>query len=218
MKASTDKRVTVLLVDDHAVVRAGYRRFLESDPHVNVVGEAADSAQALNCDRELSPDVIVLDIALPGVSGIETLRRILARRPAARVLIFSMYDDAIYAARALTAGALGYVSKASPPELLVEGVRAVADRRQYISPDVRQSMSALSTRSSELAHSLSGREHEVLRLLAQGYEVSEIGERLGISAKTVANLRTSIKQKLGATSALQLIMMARELGGEERGG
>ena len=214
MKARTDKRLTVLLVDDHAVVRAGYRRFLESDPHVTVVGEAANSAEALNCDRELSPDVIVLDIALPGVSGIETLRRILARRPEARVLIFSMYDDAIYAARALRAGALGYVSKASAPELLVEGVRAVAERRQYISPDVRHSMSALSTRSSELAHSLSGREHEVLRLLAQGYEVNEIGEQLGISAKTVANLQTSIKQKLGVTSALQLLMMARQLGVE----
>jgi DNA-binding NarL/FixJ family response regulator len=122
-----------------------------------------------------------------------------------------MYDDAIYAARALRAGALGYVSKASAPELLIEGVRAVADRQQYISPDVRNSMSALSTRSSELAHSLSGREHEVLRLLAQGHDVNEIGERLGISAKTVANLQTSIKQKLGVTSALQLIMVARQL-------
>lgn len=214
MKVRADDPITVLLVDDHAVVRAGYRRFLESDPHVTVVGEAADSAQALSCERELSPDVIVLDIGLPGVSGIETLRRILARRPAARVLIFSMYADAIYAGRALRAGALGYVSKASAPELLVEGVRAVADRQQYLSPDVRQSMSAMSSRSSELAHSLSGREHEVLRLLAQGYDINEIGEQLGISAKTVANLQTSIKQKLGATTALQLIMIARQLGGD----
>jgi DNA-binding NarL/FixJ family response regulator len=214
MKEPIDKRVTVLLVDDHAVVRAGYRRFLESDPRVTVVGEAANSVEALNCDRELSPDVIVLDIALPGVSGMETLRRVLARRPAAHVLMFSMYDDAIYAARALRAGALGYVSKASAPELLVEGVRAVADGRPYLSPDVHQSMAALSTRTSELAQSLSGREHEVFRLLAQGYDVSEVGEQLGISAKTVANLQTSIKQKLGATSALQLIMMARQLGVE----
>jgi len=211
-KARSGRRVTVLLVDDHAVVRAGYRRFLESDPYVTVVGEAASSLEALSCDRALSPNVIVLDIALPGVSGIETLRRILIRRPAAHVLMFSMYDDAIYAARALTAGALGYVSKASAPELLVEGVRAVADGLQYISPDLRRSISALSTRTNELAHSLSIREHEVLRLLAQGHDLNEIGEQLGVSAKTVANLQTTIKQKLGATSALQLIVMARQIG------
>jgi two-component system, NarL family, invasion response regulator UvrY len=214
MKGRADRQVTVLLVDDHAVVRAGYRRFLESDPNLTVVGEAANSAEALICDRELSPDVIVLDIALPGASGMEALRRILTRRPAAHVLIFSMYDDAIYATRALRAGARGYVSKASAPELLVEGVRAVAQGRQYVSPDVHQSMSDLSARTSELAQSLSGREHEVLRLLTQGYDVSEVGAQLGISAKTVANLQTSIKQKLGATSALQLIITARQLGVE----
>jgi two-component system, NarL family, invasion response regulator UvrY len=207
----------VLLVDDHAVVRAGYRRFLESDPHVTVVGEAANSREALNCDRELNPDVIVLDVALPGVTGIETLRHILARRPAAHVLMFSMYADAIYAARALKSGALGYVSKASAPEHLVEGVRAIADGRQYISPDVSQSMSTLATRTSELARSLSTREHEVLRLLVQGYDAGEVGEHLGVSPKTVANLQTSIKQKLGASSAFQLIAIARQLGLEYEG-
>jgi two-component system, NarL family, invasion response regulator UvrY len=212
MKGHAGKRVTVLLVDDHAVVRAGYRRLLESDPHVTVVGEATNSIEALHVDRELRPDVVVLDIALPGVSGMETLRRILAKRPAAQVLIFSMYDDAIYATRALSAGALGYVSKASAPELLVDAVRAVAKGRQYLSPDVCQSMSEVSNRTSELAQSLSGREHEVLRLLSQGYDLSEVGKRLGISAKTVANLQTSIKQKLGATTALQLLIMARQLG------
>jgi two-component system, NarL family, invasion response regulator UvrY len=211
-KARSGGHVTVLLVDDHAVVRAGYRRFLESDPHVMVVGEAANSLEALNLDRELRPDVIVLDVALPGVSGIETLRRILAGRPEARVLMFSMYADAIYAARALKSGALGYVSKASAPELLVEGVRAVAGGRQYISSDVSQSMSTTATRTSEIARSLSSREHEVLRLLAQGYDVGEVGEHLGVSAKTVANLQSSIKQKLGASSAFQLITIARQLG------
>lgn len=212
MSTRGDRRVTVLLVDDHAVVRAGYRRFLEGDPHVAVVGEAANSAEALSRDRELNPDVVVLDIALPGVSGIETLRRILARRPAARVLMFSMYDDAIYAARALRSGALGYVSKASSPELLVEGVRAVAEGRQYLSLGVRESMTTLSSRASVLAQTLSSREHEVLRLLAQGYDVSEAAEQLGVSGKTVANLQSSIKQKLGVNTALQLMVMARQLG------
>ena len=114
--------ITVLLVDDHAVVREGYRRLLAGNPDVTIVGEAANSSDALDCERALEPDVTVLDIALPEVSGIETLRRIIARRPGARVLMFSMYQDAIYASRAFEAGALGYLSKASAPELLVEAV------------------------------------------------------------------------------------------------
>ena len=211
MRAASDMLVTILLVDDHAVVRTGYRRILENDSRLRVVGEAANSSEALHHDRELTPDVIVLDISLPGVSGIETLRRILASRPAARVLMFSMYSDAIYASRALRAGALGYISKSSAPELLVEGVRAVASGGQYISPDVRQSMTNLPARTNELIRSLSTREHEVLRLLTHGYDVREIGRQLELSAKTVANIQSSIKQKLGANTALQLIVIARQL-------
>lgn len=205
-------RITVLLVDDHAVVRQGYRRLLAHDPAMQVVGEAANSAEALDCDRTLEPDVVVLDIALPGVSGIETLRRIMARRPAARVLMFSMYQDAIYASRAFGAGAMGYLSKASAPELLVQAVRSVADGRRYVSPDVQQAVAAPGAKSSEIALSLSSREHEILRLLISGYDLREIGERLGVSAKTVANQQSAIKQKLGASSALQLILIARQLG------
>jgi two-component system, NarL family, invasion response regulator UvrY len=212
MRPHSDTPVTILLVDDHAVVRAGYRRLLENDPHLIVVGEASNSSEALHYDRELAPDVVVLDIALPGVSGIETLRRILARRPGARILMFSMYTDAIYASRALTAGALGYMSKSSAPELLIEGIQTVAEGRQYLSPDVSQGISSLSSRRSELSESLSIREHEVLRLLTRGHDLRDIGEQLGLSAKTVANLQSSIKQKLGVTTALQLIVLARQLG------
>jgi two-component system, NarL family, invasion response regulator UvrY len=204
--------ISVLLVDDHAVVRAGYRRLLENDRRVVVVGEAANSAEALSRDRELAPDVIVLDIALPGVSGIETLRRLVARRPGARVLVFSMYEDAIYATRAFKAGALGYVSKSSAPELLVEAVRFVAAGRQYVSPDVHRAMSASSSQSPALAQLLSTREFEVLRLLTRGCGMNQIGEQLGISPKTVANLQSSIKQKLGANTALQLMIIARQAG------
>ena len=204
--------IRILLVDDHAVVREGYRRLLSGHPDLAIVGEAGNSGDALDCERALEPDVTVLDIALPGLSGIETLRRIIARRAAARVLMFSMYQDAIYASRAFEAGALGYLSKASAPELLVEAVRSVAAGQRYTSPDVAEALAAHSSKSVELAASLSTREHEILRLLSRGYALSEIGERLGVSPKTVANQQWSIKQKLGATSALQLILIARELG------
>jgi two-component system invasion response regulator UvrY len=205
-------RIGVLLVDDHAVVREGYRRLLERDLRLNVVGEASSAAEALRFDAQLKPDVIVLDIALPGVSGIEILRRILSRRPDACVLMFSMYQDGIYATRALEAGARGYLSKSSAPELLIEAVRSVASGRCYVSPDVEAAMSKQRSRSSHLADALSTRELEVLRLLTQGYGMDEIGAQLGLSPKTAANHQSSIKQKLGATSALQLILLAQQYG------
>jgi two-component system, NarL family, invasion response regulator UvrY len=211
-KRNSSPPITVLLVDDHAVVREGYHRLLARDPELQVIGEAATSAEALALERKLQPDVTVLDIALPGISGIETLRRIMARRPTAKVLMFSMYQDAIYASRALEAGARGYVSKASAPESLVQAVRAVAGGQRYVSADIEQAISRHSAKTSELAMALSSREHEILRLLTHGYDLGDIGERLGVSAKTVANHQSSIKQKLGAGSALQLILIARQMG------
>jgi DNA-binding NarL/FixJ family response regulator len=212
VKAADCRRISVLLVDDHAVVREGYRRLLERDDSLAVVGEAATAADALRFDGELEPDVTVLDIGLPGVSGIEILRRIIAHRPEARVLMFSMYQDGIYATRALNAGARGYLSKASAPDLLVDAVRAVAAGRRYLSPDVEQAMTLQSSAANRLADALSTRELEVLRLLTQGYGIEEIGERLGLSPKTAANHQSSIKQKLGASSALQLILIAQQFG------
>lgn len=206
------RRITVLLVDDHAVVREGYRRLIERDESLIVVGEAAAIGEALQSDAELQPDVVVLDIALPGVSGIEILRRLIARRPAARVLMFSMYQDGIYATHAMNAGAHGYLSKASAPDLLVSAVRAVAGGTRYVSPDVQSAMTMQSSTASQLAQALSSRELEVLRLLAQGYAIDEIAVRLGLSPKTAANHQSSIKQKLGAGSALQLILIAQQFG------
>jgi len=206
------KRISVLLVDDHAVVREGYRRLLERGDSLVVAGEAATAADAMRLDADLRPDVVVLDIALPGVSGIEILRRIIARRPDACVLMFSMYHDGIYASRALDAGARGYLSKASAPDLLVEAVRCVAGGRRYLSPDVEMAMNKQSSAANELADALSTRELEVLRMLTQGYGVEEIGERLGLSPKTAANHQSSIKQKLGADSALQLMLIAQQFG------
>jgi DNA-binding NarL/FixJ family response regulator len=204
--------ISILLVDDHAVVREGYRRLLERDTRLHVVGEAATAAEAIRLDGELKPNVVVLDIALPGVSGIETLRRIVARRKEACVLMFSMYQDGIYAVRAFQAGARGYVTKASAPDLLVDAVRSVASGGRYVSPDVESAISKQAAETNQLNDALSTRELEVLGMLTQGYGVEEIGERLGLSPKTAANHQSSIKQKLGATSALQLILIAQQFG------
>lgn len=212
ISGDTPARIGVLLVDDHAVVREGYRRLLERDARLNVVGEASSAADTLRLDAQLRPDVIVLDIALPGVSGIEILRRILSRRPDACVLMFSMFQDGIYAMRALQSGARGYMSKASAPDLLIEAVRCVAAGQRYVSADVEAAMSKQRSRTSQLAGALSTRELEVLSLLTQGYGLDEIGERLGLSPKTAANHQSSIKQKLGASSAMQLILIAQQYG------
>jgi two-component system invasion response regulator UvrY len=128
------------------------------------------------------------------------------------VLMFSMYQDGIYATHAMNAGACGYLSKASAPDLLVSAVRAVAAGSRYISPDVELAMTTRSATAQQLANALSVRELEVLRLLAQGYGVDAIAARLGLSPKTAANHQSSIKQKLGAGSALQLILIAQQFG------
>jgi DNA-binding NarL/FixJ family response regulator len=205
--------VTVLLVDDHAVVREGYRRLLERDAKIQVVGEAANSIQAYERALSLDPEVVVMDIALPGVSGIEAMRRILARRPQQRVLMFSMHDDAIFPARALEAGARGYVSKASAPEVLVDAISAVARGERYLSPDVQRVMAQhASSEAKSIVATLTAREFEVLRLLARGDTVRHIGAKLGLSEKTVANHQSAIREKLGARNGVQLARVAAELG------
>jgi len=209
----SDGAVTVLLVDDHAVVREGYRRLLERDGNIEVIGEADAADAALERFRELSPQVVVMDIALPGVSGVEAMRRMLAANAATRVLMFSMYEDAIFANRALQAGACGYVTKASAPNVLVEAVLTVARGKPYLSAEIAQ---ALAQRNAIAAappvDALSAREFEVLRLVVQGLSISDIAKTLGLMPKTVSNHQSAIKQKLGAESAVQLVRIAGQLG------
>src|SRR5262245_27787042 len=205
--------VRVLLVDDHAVVREGYRRLLERTPEIEVVAEASTGEDAYRVFCEMLPDVVVMDINLPGMSGIEAARRMLAREPDARVLVFSMHEDALFGSRALQAGARGYVTKASAPEVLVEAVKAVSAGRLYISHDMAQELALQSVPGQDLPlNTLSPREFEVFRLLAEGKPVTEIARILSLSQKTVANYQSLIKQKLEADTSAQMVWIALKRG------
>jgi DNA-binding NarL/FixJ family response regulator len=203
----------VLLVDDHAVVREGYRRLLERGDDICVIGEATTAGDAYRAFCRLTPDVTVMDISLPDVSGIEAMRRMLLREPHACVLMFSMHEEPIFPMRAFQVGARGYITKASAPEVLVDAVRAVAEGRSYLSHDVAQALALTSLLDRDVAlKSLSAREFEIMRLLVAGHALSDIAKRLGLSYKTVANYQSAIRHKLGAESALQLLSIATRSG------
>src|SRR5262249_11157225 len=158
---------------------------------------------AANCAfHKLAPDVVVMDIVLPGTSGLDAMRNILAGDPTARVLMFSMHDDAIFAARALQAGAQGYVSKRSAVDVLIEAVLTVARGERYLSHDIAQT---LALRLQEKGLALSHRESDILRLLASGETIVAIASRLQLSEKTVANYQSLLRTKLGATNNIQML-------------
>jgi two-component system invasion response regulator UvrY len=202
--------IRVLLVDDHPVVRTGFRLLLEANPDVAVAGEA-DSGEAA-CQRyiELSPDVVVMDIAMPGMGGVEALRRIRAHDPQARVLALSAHDDSMHARRALREGALGFLSKRSAPEALLEAVAQVATGRRYIDPRVAQTLALEDIEGAESSpiRRLSEREFDVFIRLARGASVQRIAEDLRLSASTVGTHLYNIKQKLGVSNQSELTLLA----------
>ena len=208
-----DTGITVVLVDDHAVVREGYRRLLERAGDVRVVGEAASAAEAYKVAAQCRPDVVVMDISLPDISGIEGMRRMLARNAGIRVLMFSIHDEPIFPRRAFAAGARGYVTKASAPDILVDAVRTVAAGERFLSPDIAQSLALQGVvgDGSDL-ELLSPREFEIARLLALGHTLSEIAGKLSLSVKTIANHQSHIRQKLGAQSATKFMRIATDSG------
>jgi DNA-binding NarL/FixJ family response regulator len=204
-----DASISVLLVDDHAVVREGYRRLLERASSIEVVGEADSAGTAYQAYCRCAPDVVVMDISLPDVSGIEAMRRLLLREPTARILVFSIHDEPVFADRAFKAGARGYVTKASAPDVLVDAVRTVARGEIFLSPDIAQGVAvrALDGDADALT-ALSDREFEIARQLAQGRSVREIADLLCLNYKTVANYQWTIRQKLGADTAVELLRIA----------
>lgn len=213
--------IRVMLVDDHAVVREGYRRLLELQGDLQVVAEADDGPAALDHWRgqpeaHAPVDVLVADLALPGLGGIELMARLRQRGARCRLLAFSMHRDPVWATQALRAGALGYVTKSSPPDQLVQAVRNVHAGRRFISPDIAAEVAtALLERPAAdvgSAHGLSRREFEVLRALVAGRSPRDIAEQLHLSVKTVHNLHYQVKAKLGTASDFELARLAWQNG------
>ena len=198
----------VLIVDDHPIVVSGCRALLAIDPSIDVV-EAADGAGGYAAYLAQRPDVAVLDINLPGLSGLELCRRLLQRDAEARLIIFSMNDDPVIAARAIEAGAKGYIAKNDDPALFLAAVRQVAGGGVYLHPEMARQIAFLrgSSNASRIAD-LTPRELEILRLLAGGKTMAEIADVLAVSYKTIANNCTQLRQKLGARTAMDLMRIA----------
>jgi DNA-binding NarL/FixJ family response regulator len=198
----------VLIVDDHPIVRAGLRRLLAIELGTEIA-EAASGQEAIAAFRDMRPDLVLLDLNLPGISGLEVLNRLLIENAKARILVISMYDNPIYVARILEAGARGYVSKNAPSEEIVEAVRRVAAGRSYVEPEMAQELALGNVRpaSHELSR-LSSRDVEILRLLAAGKSLTEIAEAIGVSYKTVANQCSLLKAKLATPRTADLIRVA----------
>ena len=203
-------RISVLLVDDHAVVREGYRRLLERQGEIAGIGEAGEAATAHALFTSLNPQIVVMDVTLPGTSGLEAMRRMLIYNRDARVLMFSMHEDTIFATQALRMGAYGYVTKASAPNVLVDAVLSVARGKKYLSAEIAQKIALFD--SSTGPHGLTQRECDVLRLVVQGQTVQEIADALGLNYKTVANHQSAVRQKLGADTTIELLRKANALG------
>ena len=202
--------IHVLLVDDHAVVRTGFRLLLQSQPDISVAAEAQSGEAACQIYAELAPDVVVMDLGMPGMGGLEALRRIRARNPAARVLALSAHDDPMHARRALREGALGFLSKRSAPEALIEAIATVAAGRRYIDPSLAQKLALAEIEGAARSpiEQLSEREFEVFIRLAGGATVQKIADDLKLSASTIGTHLYNIKQKLGVVNQSELTLLA----------
>jgi DNA-binding NarL/FixJ family response regulator len=200
----------ILIVDDHPMVIAGCRTMLSGQEDMEIL-EAHDAEEALETHASVLPDVVVLDLNLPGVSGFEVLRRMLKRQPSSKIIIFTMNDDPAFAARSIEQGASGYVTKNEDPKTFVQAIRAVESGQRYLSGGLALKLAfAEQRRATNPLEGLSGREFEILRSLAEGKDVAEIAHLLKVSYKTVANNCTLLKAKLGARSRADLIRMAVE--------
>jgi two-component system, NarL family, invasion response regulator UvrY len=204
--------VRVMLVDDHAVVRMGFRLLLEGAPDIKVAAEAQSGEEAVRLFAEGKPDVIVMDISMPGIGGLEAIDRILARDPQARILVLSAHEDAMHARRVLKAGVVGYLTKRSAAEALIQAIRQVANGKTYIEPSAQQLALQQLGGSKSPVDMLSEKEFKVFLALATGKSVAEIAETMSLSPRTVGTHLYNIKQKLGASNSAELAIIAIRAG------
>ncbi len=211
------KKITIVLADDHNVVRQGLRAILETQHDFSVVGEASDGLEAVRVVERTAPDVLVVDILMPGITGVEVLRQVTERSPKTATLVLSVENNEIYIRDALTNGAAGYLVKDAPAEDLMQAIREVAAGKRYLSPALSEvALSAYVKRSQSTGpdsyENLTSREREVLHLAAQGLTNNEIAKRLYISPRTVEVHRASMMHKLGLRKPVDLILYALRRG------
>ncbi len=207
---ATELRLTrVLLADDHEIVRAGLRRLLSDSGAIEFIAEASSGEQAYSDYGLARPDVVILDLAMPGIGGIEAARRIIAKDPGARILVLSMYEEPIFAVRALQAGAKGFVTKRCAPEMLLAAVSAVARGETFVEPGLAKQIAIAGVASgNDPMMGLTEREFEVFRMLAEGKTVLQISRTLLLSDKTVSTYQTRILRKLGVQNSAELARLA----------
>jgi two-component system, NarL family, invasion response regulator UvrY len=205
----TESPINVVLVDDHAIVRTGFRLLLENSSDIRVIAEL-DSGEAINQRAvELRPDVIVMDLSMPGMGGLEAIRRIKAKSAAIRILVFTMHDSIAFVEQALEAGASGYITKNNAPKVLLEAIRKIASGGTYIDEKLVDKLSMKDNLGSGTPlGNLSRREFQIFCKFAEGKNASDIADDLSLSVKTVANYQTQIKEKLGITSTAELVKLA----------
>lgn len=206
-------QINVMLVDDHAVVRMGFKMLLESSGDIKVITEAENGEEAIKLYVEHKPSVIVMDITMPGMGGMEAIERILAKDSSAKILVLSAHEDSVHPKRVLNAGAMGYLTKRSAAEELVKAIRAVDSGKKYIEASVAQQMAIQQLSGEENpVDVLSEREFEVFMSLAKGKTTNEIAETLFLSPRTVGTHLYNIKQKLNANNSAEIALIAMRCG------
>lgn len=209
------KKINVLLVDDHAVVRAGYKAYLSLSEKIGDIYEADSGEVASQVYSQHNPDVVVMDLSMPGIGGFETIRRMLLRDSSSKILVFSIHNELVYVNRAIKAGVKGYICKSSSPEILVTAVSKIAQGHTFIDPSLVQEFAVFNVTDrgdSERINLLSQREFDVFCLLSSGKSTHQVAEKLCIAYKTACNHSTSIKEKLGVKSLSELTLIATRLG------
>jgi len=199
----------VMLVDDHAVVRTGFKLLLQACNDIEVVAEADSGEAACQMYETVAPDVVVMDIAMAGMGGIEAIKRLLAKNSRARILALSAHEDTSHPKRALQAGALGYLSKRSAPEVLIDAIRLIAQGQRYLDAQIAQRMAVQDlTGKQGPMEKLSAREFEVFMQLAHGQSVAQISGTLALSSSTVGTHLYNIKQKLRLVNQAEMALLA----------